>query len=531
MKNIGSQKRDSARRKALDNIPSGLNETYVRDLDKLKQNPEDNEIGHRAFTWLLYCSQPLRLSHLATAAAINPDDPFTDDQKLDEKENIFDFCRSMIYVNLQTNVVEFSHISVREFFLLPKLSSDRDNPYYRSPSEGNAHIMKCCFMYLNYLASPKFHGDNFATLSHLPNREDILPKVKEKFRDHFAFYAFYEWPTHAKRLDHPDLTSPSLEFLTDDRSFPAWRELYEVPDIRRFSWWEADGRELSERDLWSENIVWELRSAARSDPGTPLYYATAFDLISVVDQLLAQEHDPNELGGRDACPLFVAIENRNLEIAELLISKGADVNVKDPVKNDTALHRAVARKDTDSVRFLLQRGADHKVHNGRGQAPINFAIHMDGDGEIWFSEIIGLLAQFGVDVKDIRGRTAMHTAAEDGCVLSAALLLQHGATVDAIDDDGRTALHIASLTGRATIVDMLLTEDRAEIQVRDHLGYTAMHLAVRAGNTEIVEKLFAASGNPLGLSDIYYVVPPTKVFTPISQYLTKSNQFSISRRS
>jgi hypothetical protein len=83
MKEISSKRQDDTRRKALDNIPSGLDETYIRDLQKLEKT-EDFEIGYRAFIWLLYGNKPLRLSHLATAAAISPDYPFDEEQRLDE---------------------------------------------------------------------------------------------------------------------------------------------------------------------------------------------------------------------------------------------------------------------------------------------------------------------------------------------------------------------------------------------------------------------------------------------------------------
>ena len=509
MEEISSKKQDSARRKALDNIPSGLDETYLRDLQKLEKT-DDFEIGYRAFIWLLYCKRPLRLSHLATAAAIRPDYPFNDEQRLDENENIFDFCRSFINVDLQTDVIEFSHISVKEFFMAPTISGGRVNPYYRSASEGNAILMKACFM---YLASPMFKVD---TLSHLPNQQEILPKIKKKFQDPFTFYAVYEWPTHAKRIEPSDLTSDVLDFLTDrSSSFPAWRELWEVTDIREFRWWEADDQAHRESVLWSEKIVCELRSASRSNPGTPLYYATALGLRSVVHQLLTKGHKPDEFGGPGLYPLFVALENGNIDIAELLISNRANVNIKDQLKNETALHRAVAKRNTNVVRYLFDRtDADHAAHNHRGQAPLHLAVHMDGNGEAWFAEIIELLAKRDVNVKDSRGRTALHVAARIGCTESATYLLEHEANVDIPDHNGRTALHIAALCGQVPMVETL--QNIANILISDNLGYTALHLAVQVGNATIAEKLSETLGDPLRLSTACYTAPP-QVLTTIAQ--------------
>jgi len=225
MKEVGSKNRDSARREALNNIPSGLDETYVRDLDRLKKVHDDFDIGLRALTWLLYCNRPLRLSHLATAAVINPECAFSKDQRLDEDEKIFDVCRSLIYINLKTDVVEFSHISVREFLVSSKLSDGSENPYYRSVAEGNALLMRACFM---YLASPPLIP--IVSHLHIQLESDLLTQLREKFRDPFTFYAVYQWPAHAQLLGPSDLTPHSVEFLTGD-SFPAWRELWELKDI------------------------------------------------------------------------------------------------------------------------------------------------------------------------------------------------------------------------------------------------------------------------------------------------------------
>ena len=132
---------------------------------------------------------------------------------------------------------------------------------------------------------------------------------------------------------------------------------------------------------------------------------------------------------------------------------------------------------------------------------------MDGNSETWFSEIMGLLARVDVNVKDNRGRTALHIAAETGCTESAALLIQHNADVDLKDQNGRTALHVASVSTRVKIVDML--KNHANMKIPDKLGYTAVHLAVQAGSTEIVEKLSEALGEqPLGITNIYRTGPP-----------------------
>jgi len=59
------------------------------------------------------------------------------------------------------------------------------------------------------------------------------------------------------------------------------------------------------------------------------------------------------------------------------------------------------------------------------------------------------------------------------------LLLTNGAEADVKDQKGRTALHLASKNGHETVVQLLL-RNGAELGVQDWKGHTALHLAVIA---------------------------------------------------
>lgn len=490
---LATLKQDAARRKALNKIPPGLDETYVRILDQLKNTPDDLQIALRALTWLLYCGWPMTLTYLATAASVDPNYPYNEEQRLDENENVLDICRSLIHINIETNLVEFSHISVTEFLQSSILSNGTDNPYYRGDSEGNALLMKACFMYIR---SPYF----VPTLSQLRNSE-ILQQLRSRFRDQFSFYAVYEWPTHANKTKL-DLTFNVLEFLTSN-SFPSWRELWELTDLHGHQWWENMGEQPQENSPWTETIICELVSNSRLSPGTPLYYAASFGFQSVVDQLILQNHDANEFGGPKSYPLFVALENAHLDLAKSLILKGANINIQDKFKKDTALHRATVKRDKVVVGFLLEQNADLTVCNVHGHTPLDLALQTSCTqgsdcalGNDWDPEIINSLASISVNVKNNRGKTALHLAASLGCVPSTSTLLEQRADVNVTDDDGRTALHVASSFGRTEIVDMLLN-NHANIGMGDRLGYTALHLAVQSGNVDMVAKLSQKLGDPL----------------------------------
>jgi ankyrin repeat protein len=75
------------------------------------------------------------------------------------------------------------------------------------------------------------------------------------------------------------------------------------------------------------------------------------------------------------------------ELAELLISKGAEVNAKDNWDR-TPLHRAV-HSSKDMVELLIARGADVNVRNREDRTPLWYAKYMD------YTEIVELLRKHG----------------------------------------------------------------------------------------------------------------------------------------
>lgn len=95
----------------------------------------------------------------------------------------------------------------------------------------------------------------------------------------------------------------------------------------------------------------------------------------------------------------------------------------------------------------------------------------------------------GVDVNetiDIRGRTTLHWAAENGYVKLVELLLEKGADITAQTINGSTPLHKA--VSDEPILRMLL-ERGADITARSAEGSTPLNAAVYVGNKQIVKIL------------------------------------------
>jgi len=71
-------------------------------------------------------------------------------------------------------------------------------------------------------------------------------------------------------------------------------------------------------------------------------------------------------------PLHYAAAKGQLDVIELLLKHGADVNARD--KNGyTPLHAAAYYDHADAAGLLIVRGADARVRNNEGKTPLDVA--------------------------------------------------------------------------------------------------------------------------------------------------------------
>ena len=118
---------------------------------------------------------------------------------------------------------------------------------------------------------------------------------------------------------------------------------------------------------------------------------------------------------------------------------------------------------------------------------------------------LAALLDAGADVSAAaggNGRTALHAAVSSGCLDAAALLLERGAAVDAVDDSGNTPLHLAAARhGQPSAVALahLLIEAGANVEaVNADFEKTPLLVAlsqIEDSSTDFVEALLDAGAN------------------------------------
>lgn len=217
--------------------------------------------------------------------------------------------------------------------------------------------------------------------------------------------------------------------------------------------------------------------------------------------------------------------SRCLEIAELLVKAGADVNggTTGLIRIPFSYYSSESReKSLAIIRFLLDRGADPDKPPGSDRNPPLHGAASGGD-----METAKLLIKSGADLnaRDERGSTPLHQAIREKNLEMIKLLLRSGADIDARSEYRGTALHIAMFhdielirhllesgadvnakdnfwgssplhsVGASTEKLRLLLRYGAEIDTKNNSGRTPLHLAAAAGRTEVVRHMIQAGAN------------------------------------
>lgn len=157
-----------------------------------------------------------------------------------------------------------------------------------------------------------------------------------------------------------------------------------------------------------------------------------FDVVKLLVTLGASVN----LEGDGVTPLMIAVRNGHAEMAEYLISKGADIEKKSDLGWQSALHYAVAGGSSACVELLLKYGAKVDPKNDNLETPLMVAASV---GQGLLIDIL-VAATANLYTKDSAGRGLMMRAARSKNPEVLTTLIAHGLKVDEQDNDGWTPL-------------------------------------------------------------------------------------------
>ncbi|MBI4903193.1 MAG: ankyrin repeat domain-containing protein [Acidobacteria bacterium] len=176
-----------------------------------------------------------------------------------------------------------------------------------------------------------------------------------------------------------------------------------------------------------------------------------------------------------------------------LLDAGADVNAANRLQS-TPLHWAI--HDEAKVRMLIDGGANVNAKTVDGRTPLYLAAtQRQGNG------VLQLLLEKGADpnIPTIVGRTPLMAAAGGGNVEAMRMLLAKNANVKHVSGNGSAALMDAAVSGKEEAVRLLLANGAA-VNHETKRKMTALHTAAMRGNEASVRMLLDA-GAELNLQD------------------------------
>lgn len=467
----------------IEDMPRGLDEAYDRDLQRICDlDSEDRERALSILRWVLYAVRPLSVRELGEALLISVNDDGSVDNWLPQDdlpetwdedytdEQIMGVCGSLIDIRggeagdlVENQTVHFVHFSVKEYLLR---AVDIEVPvlvkdYFTDIFRVQEHITKIC---LRYLCLRDFQQVAHSTITQFNTRA-------KKYA--FLHYAALHLPHH---LSYAQPLSQSIVKLCNallDPSESRWLTFSEVNG----AWiYKSSGRFMKNFEDFDAN---------------PLYYASLLGMFETIKYLLGCGIDINITGGAFATPLQAAASSGHTDSVRLLLDHGADVDLLNLTSYfGNALQAAAANGHEGVVNMLLDHGANANLSGG---AMGNCITAVSASPEVGVSQatacrIIERLIIAGAEIEsaNAKGLCALHEAARADSPIIVEMLLKYGANINASDNEGTTALHIATMYGYEQVVRLLL-EYRAEPKTPAEVRCTPLIGAAIPRRNSIVE--------------------------------------------
>ncbi|MGC9356740.1 MAG: ankyrin repeat domain-containing protein [Anaerolineae bacterium] len=294
-----------------------------------------------------------------------------------------------------------------------------------------------------------------------------------------------------------------------------------------------DGKVEEALALLEEVETWPLYALEEA-----LVEAVRKEQLDLTTALLEAGTDPSGVGGGKhgfLTPLHLAARRHNVEIFELLMARGANVNALHSQSGESPLHELLGRGYDEAlhlplVKALLEAGADPNLHmplwwsyKQAQLTPLQLAVKH----EAW--ETAKLLLEHGADLaqRNRAHKTILDIAAEQAVrkddLSLMVWLLELGADLNVGEKYHNTALTIAARRGRVGLIDYLvqagadvkrghplveaangghleaarrLLELGADVNETDSFGTSALISAITQHDTAMV-KLLIDHGAPL----------------------------------
>ncbi|XP_060680532.1 ankyrin repeat and SOCS box protein 10 isoform X2 [Hemiscyllium ocellatum] len=192
-------------------------------------------------------------------------------------------------------------------------------------------------------------------------------------------------------------------------------------------------------------------------------------------------------------PLQITASRGYDKCLQHLLTSGADVDFAPGGK--TALHESCENSQSECTRLLLTYGANPNSISEDGYTPLHLCSAPES------LRCAELLLRFGCNVNsrtEDKGDTALHIAARFALESHVQLYLDHGASVNRLNESGQSPLHCVCAQSHSSQdadryfrVCHYLIEHGASVEALDEEKQSALHLACRTVNYRMVDLLLS----------------------------------------
>lgn len=184
----------------------------------------------------------------------------------------------------------------------------------------------------------------------------------------------------------------------------------------------SKGFDVNAMDMWGDTPLHSVVDSYEDDANKLL----------LAKVLLQNGADVNAVNNEGFTPIYYASTR---EMIDLLVSYGAKLDIESEIKV-ISLFEAVEKSKVDLVELLLDNGVDVNSRDDGGFSPLHLASE---------KSVAELLIRYGADVnaKDVNGLTPLHVAACSCYMDVAETYIEAGADINSYSDYFKTPLHLA----------------------------------------------------------------------------------------
>ncbi|GAB5358329.1 hypothetical protein AAMO2058_000448200 [Amorphochlora amoebiformis] len=238
-------------------------------------------------------------------------------------------------------------------------------------------------------------------------------------------------------------------------------------------------------EIWAPPVFVAVNSLINAS--TPEEESASLEILNML--LEAGANIDDKCFQSDSNALFVAVKANHKLVVKTLLDKGAQPTVR---RSDgtMALHVAALSGSEEIFKMLLDHGADPNATMAKG---ITIPYIAAQEGRV---EILRLVRDLGVPLfrTSVTGANSLHMAISSGSTETVQFLLDAGADPNALVE-GNSPLLIAVQAGYPEIVKLLLKLG-ADADFANPSEVTPLHIAIHKGNHEMIRILTSHGAHP-----------------------------------